>query len=133
MGQYQDTPMSCHTVNITYMLTLLVHAKAINLYFHVYLHENTCMYQYHSIEVKTISRILCSSIYVHLSFLLSFGASNLCILYACFLNSSYQQRVHAYIIASHVMYLFIEVYQYGFFAQFRYPILKSCKVLITDN
>ena len=27
----------------------------------------------------------------------------------------------------------IEVYRYGFFAKFRYPILKSCKVPITDN
>ena len=29
MGWYQGTLMSCHTVNITYMLTLLVYAKVI--------------------------------------------------------------------------------------------------------
>ena len=33
VGQYQGTLMSCHTVNITYMLTLLVYAKAIKFIF----------------------------------------------------------------------------------------------------
>ena len=33
VGQYQGTFMSCHTVNITYMLTLLVYTKAIKSIF----------------------------------------------------------------------------------------------------
>ena len=70
VGQYQGTLMSCHTVNIT-CYTLLVYTKAIKFVFFIY--ENTCIYQYHDIEVKMISRsnitiminiiILCSSKY----------------------------------------------------------------------
>ena len=39
VGQYQGTLISCHTVNITYMLTLLVYTKAIKFIFYVYIHE----------------------------------------------------------------------------------------------
>ena len=59
-----------YTVNIT-CYTLLVYTKAIKFVFFIY--ENTCIYQYHDIEVKMISRsnitiminiiILCSSKY----------------------------------------------------------------------
>ena len=67
MGQYQGTLMSCHTVNITYMLTLLVYTKATIIYIFMF------TYMISRIEVKIISRsnititinivILCSSSY----------------------------------------------------------------------
>ena len=69
VGQYQGTLMLCilSTLHARY-------TKAIKFIFsYVWIHENTCIYQYHDIEVKMISRssititinivILCSSNY----------------------------------------------------------------------
>ena len=71
LRQYQGTLISCHTVNIT-CYTLVVYTNVHNKIYILYL--NSCIYQYHDIEVKMmISRssimitiniiILCSSIY----------------------------------------------------------------------
>ena len=42
-------------------------------------------------------------------------------------------HVRSYTIFACMFLLIVEMYRYGFFATFRYPILKSCKVPITDN